>query len=133
MSDMTQEALSGFLVLGDDNAIRAQPNAGVPGVAPRASTAALVNGSGSRLVQLIHRPAAAESTLSTTSLASASDEVAAGEGAFRTCVTPGVWEITKSSVSRPFRPTACARTPCSARSSTVADLTAGTYCAHLST
>ena len=41
----------------------------------------------------------------------ASDEVAAGDGALRTCSAPPASETTKSSTSAPSRPTACARTP----------------------
>ena len=41
----------------------------------------------------------------------ASDEVAPGEGAFRTCSARSVCENTKSSTSRPARSTAWARTP----------------------
>src|SRR5581483_12389167 len=41
----------------------------------------------------------------------ASDEVAAGDGALRTWITPGALEITKSSTSVPSRFSACARTP----------------------
>src|SRR5262245_45801798 len=89
-----------------------------------------VHARGSRLVHELwsHILAAdAASNRSTISLASASAEVAAGDGAFLTCVAPGVWEITKSSTSRPSRPTAWARTPLSARPSITADSRAGTY------
>ena len=46
------------------------------------------------------------SALSAMSRASASDEVAAGEGALRTCSARSVSETTKSSISAPSRPSA---------------------------
>src|SRR5262249_12441823 len=75
----------------------------------------------------------AASKRSTISEASASDEVAAGDGAFLTCVAPGVCEIAKSSSSRPSRPTACARTPLVADRSILIVAMAGMYCAQART
>ena len=53
----------------------------------------------------------ARSASSATWRAIASEEVAAGEGALRTCSARSVLEKTKSSTSRPSRPSAWARTP----------------------
>ena len=55
------------------------------------------------------------STSSAITSASASDEVAAGEGALRTWTACSVSETTKSSTSDPSRPIACARTPAGGR------------------
>ena len=57
------------------------------------------------------RPASASSA---TWRAIASEAVAAGEGALRTCSARSVCENTKSSTSVPSRPRACARTPAKA-------------------
>ena len=51
------------------------------------------------------------STRSAISPASASDDVAAGEGALRTCRARSVSASTKSSTRVPSRPSACARSP----------------------
>ncbi len=61
------------------------------------------------------------------------DDVAAGDGAFRTWRTPPLSATTKSSTRSPARETACARTPALARSSTSATPRPGMYSAHAAT
>ena len=56
----------------------------------------------------------------------ASEEVAAGEGAFRTLVIPSLWLIRKSSTREPSRSTAWARRP-----ERAADDVAGTDLGHV--